>query len=513
MGNRVYVFDTTLRDGEQSPGVTLNVHEKLEIGRQLIKLGVDIIEAGFPVSSPGDFNSCQALARELKGVGICGLSRANSKDIDVAAEAIKDAEAPRIHTGLGVSDFHLKHKLRMTPDEALETGVAAVKHARKYVSDIEYYLEDSGRADPEYVYRVIEAVIKAGATVINIPDTTGYSLPKEYGELIAGIFANVPNVDKAIISVHCHNDLGMATANCLSGVHNGARQVEVTVNGIGERAGNTSLEEVVMALRTRRDSFTCDTHIKTEEIIRSSRLVSHLSGMVVQPNKAIVGSNAFAHSSGIHQDGMLKERSTYEIMDPRSVGLVETKMVLTARSGRHGVRHSFAQLGYTFTKEEFEEVYHKYLEIADRKKQVYEQDLEAIATDQGLSVIKAYELVLINVTSGQPTVPVAAIQLKKADGTLVTETATGIGSVDATYTAINKISGLNIELLEYGLNSVTAGIDAVAEVNVRVRYGKDIFSGHGIHTDIVVASAYAYLSVLNRVCMQTSGLQVKLESP
>jgi 2-isopropylmalate synthase len=366
MPDRVLVFDTTLRDGEQSPGVRLSTAEKREIGQQLVALGVDIIEAGFPASSPGDFEACNVLARELKGVQICGLTRARDKDIDIAAEALKPAENPRIHTGLGVSDNHLQYKLRMTREEALAAGVAAVKRARNYTDNIEYFMEDSGRADPEYVYRVVEAVINAGANTINVPDTTGYTYPEEYRKLISGIIANVPNSDKAIFSCHCHNDLGMATANTLA--------------GIGERAGNTALEEVVVAFRIRQDLFQVDTRIDTTKLLATSRLVSKLTGMIVQRNKAVVGANAYAHSSGIHQDGVLKERTTYEIIDPHLVGADKSEIILTARSGRHGLKHRLMELGFNFTDERFEEIYEEFLRVADTKKEVGDADLRDLVS-------------------------------------------------------------------------------------------------------------------------------------
>lgn len=380
MSNRVLVFDTTLRDGEQSPGVRLAMSEKLEIGRQLVKIGVDIIEAGFPISSPGDFESVHTLSTELKGVTICGLTRAREKDIDAAAEALKPAERPRIHTGLGVSENHLQFKLKMTKDEALETGIKAVKHAKRYTDDIEYFMEDSGRADPEYVFRVVEAVIGAGATTINVPDTTGYTYPEEYRALIHNIIQNVPNSDKAVFSCHCHNDLGMATANTLAGVLGGARQVEVTVNGIGERAGNTSMEEVVMALKIRQDYFKVDTGIDATQLLPVSRMVARLSGMMVQRNKAVVGANAYAHSSGIHQDGVLKERSTYEIIDPKMVGAEKSEIVLTARSGRHGLRYRLAEMGFNFAEERFEKLYEQFLVVADTKKEVGDEDLRELVS-------------------------------------------------------------------------------------------------------------------------------------
>ncbi len=377
---QVLIFDTTLRDGEQSPGVRLNMEQKLEIGHALVNLGVNIIEAGFPISSPGDFESVSTLARELKGVTICGLTRARQKDIEVAAEALKPAERGRIHTGLGVSENHLQHKLRMTKEQALETGVNAVKIARQYTDDIEYFMEDSGRADRDYVCKVVEEVIKAGATTINVPDTTGYASPEEYQDLIAGIISRVPNSDKAVFSCHCHNDLGMATANTLAGVRGGARQVEVTVNGIGERAGNTSLEEVVMALYIRRDIYGLDTSIKTSNLLPLSRLVSRHTGMLVQRNKAVVGANAYAHSSGIHQDGVLKERSTYEIIDPLLVGAEKSEIILTARSGRHGLKHRLSELGFNFHEDRFEVIYSAFLDVADKKAEVDDSDLRDLVT-------------------------------------------------------------------------------------------------------------------------------------
>ncbi len=377
---QVLIFDTTLRDGEQSPGVRLNMDQKLEIGHALVDLGVNVIEAGFPISSPGDFEAVQTLARELRGVQICGLTRAREKDIDVAGEALKPAENPRIHTGLGVSQNHLDNKLRMTQDQALEVGVRAVKHARQYTDNIEYFMEDSGRADRDYVFRVVEAVIAAGATTINVPDTTGYATPWEYRSLFEEIINNVPNSDKAIFSCHCHNDLGMATANTLGGVLGGARQVEVTVNGIGERAGNTSLEEVAVSLKIREDAFGLETSIKLEKLLAISRLVAQHTGMLVQRNKAVVGANAYAHSSGIHQDGVLKERSTYEIIDPKLVGAEKSEIILTARSGRHGLKHRLSELGFSFPEERFERLYAAFLEMADTKTEVGDADLRELVT-------------------------------------------------------------------------------------------------------------------------------------
>lgn len=380
MSGRVYVFDTTLRDGEQSPGVRLSLDQKLEIAILLENLGVDIIEAGFPISSPGDFESVNRLSQELDSVVICGLTRARTKDIEVAAEALAPAKRKRIHTGLGVSENHLKFKLKMTREQALEVGVNAVKVARQFTDDVEYFMEDSGRADKDYLYKVTESVINAGATTINVPDTTGYTSPDEYYSLIKSLIENVSNSDKAIFSCHCHNDLGMATANTLGGVMAGARQVEVTVNGIGERAGNTSLEEVAVALRVRHDKFQVDTGIDTKQLLTASRLVSKLTGMVVQRNKAVVGANAYAHSSGIHQDGVLKERSTYEIIDPQLVGADKSEIILTARSGRHGLKHRLAEMGFSFTDERFEQIYEDFLKLADTRTEVDEGDLKTLVT-------------------------------------------------------------------------------------------------------------------------------------
>jgi 2-isopropylmalate synthase len=499
MATRIFIFDTTLRDGEQSPGASLNVSEKLEIARQLERLGVDVIEAGFPISSPGDFQAVQAISRLVKNATVCGLTRAVPKDIDVAADALKDAVRPRIHTGLGVSDSHLQHKLRMTREQAMERGVTAVKHARKYVEDVEYFLEDSGRADPDYLCQVIEAVIKAGATVINIPDTTGYTMPDEYGARIRLVMERVPNIDKATVSVHCHDDLGMAAANSLAGVLNGARQIECTINGIGERAGNTSLEEVVMAMKVRQDFFGLETGIVTEEIYRTSRMVSTMTGILVQPNKAIVGANAFAHSSGIHQDGVLKERTTYEIIDPRMVGIMESKIILSARSGRHALANRLEQLGYTFEREQLDKIYERFLLVADRKKEVYDEDLEALVADEIRNVDNAYTLISVQVVSGEPAVPTATVRLRDRAGRELVDSNHGTGPVDAIYNAVNRIVGVENDLIEFSVQSVTEGIDAMAEVTIRVRRGNDVYTGRGASSDILVASARAYLNALNKL--------------
>jgi 2-isopropylmalate synthase len=499
MPNRIYIFDTTLRDGEQSPGASMNVGEKLEIARQLERLGVDVIEAGFPISSPGDFQAVEAICRAIKNCTVCGLTRAVPKDIEVAAEALKGAVRPRIHTGLGVSDNHIRYKLGLTREQAMQRGVDAVKHARKFVDDVEYFLEDSGRADPEYLCRVIEAVVDAGATVINIPDTTGYTTPGEYGALIRQVAERVPNIDRATISVHCHDDLGMAVANSLAGVMNGARQVECTINGIGERAGNTSLEEIVMAMKVRKDVFDCETGIVTQELYKTSRMVSTTTGIFVQPNKAIVGANAFAHSSGIHQDGVLKERTTYEIIDPRDVGLLESRIVLTARSGHAALKHRLAELGYEFDEAQIDKVYTRFLDLADRKKQVYDEDLEVIVADETSAVHQSYELLHLQVSCGDKTIPTATVCVRDPEGRELIDSCHGTGPVDAVYRAINRIVNMENDLIEFSIQSVTEGIDALADVTIRIRRGNDIYTGRGANTDVVVASGRAYVHALNKL--------------
>ena len=505
----VTVFDTTLRDGEQSPGAALNVNEKIEIAHALEEMGVDVIEAGFPISSPGDFRAVQRISREIRSCVICGLTRANREDIETAARALEGAARPRIHTGLGVSDIHVRYKLRTTREEALERGVDAVRHAKQFVDDVQYYAEDAGRADPNYLYRVLEAVIAAGATVVNIPDTTGYTSPDEFGALIRSIAENVPNIHRATLSVHCHNDLGMATANTLAGVLNGARQVEVTVNGIGERAGNCSLEEVVMALRTRHDLFGLVCGVDARRIYPISRLVSHLTGIPVQPNKAIVGANAFAHSSGIHQDGVLKERTTYEIINPRDVGVPDSEIVLSARSGRAGLRHRLAELGYVLDEEQFEKVYQRFLGVADKKKTVDTRDLEAIVADEAQMFFEeTYHLEHVQVSCGNTNIPTATVRIRGPEGQVFCDADHGAGPVDAVYRAINRVIGEPNELIEFSIQAVTEGIDAVGSVTIRIQADDPVrengaewrvFSGRGSDTDIVVAAAKAYMFALNRL--------------
>jgi 2-isopropylmalate synthase len=499
MSRIIKIFDTTLRDGEQSPGASMNTAEKMEIARQLVKLGVDVIEAGFPISSPGDFESVRRIGQELgDAVVVCGLSRAIAKDIESAADALKTAKRPRIHTGIGASDNHLKYKFRISREEALSRAEAAVKLARSLVGDVEFYAEDAGRADPEFLYRMIETVIKAGATVVNIPDTTGYTYPEEFGALIRGLREHVPGIENVTISVHCHNDLGMATANALAGVKNGAGQVECTVNGIGERAGNTAMEEVVMALRQRKEYFGADTGINTKEILRTSRLVSSITGIVIQPNKSIVGANAFAHSSGIHQDGVLKERSTYEIIDPVDVGAGGSSIVLTARSGRHALKHRIAELGYEMPDAEFQKVYEAFLAVADKKKEVYDEDIDAIISDKSKHTTEVYILKHVQAESGTGIVPSATVELE-IDGKYVKLSGNGDGPVDAVYRTIAAITQTQSKLEAYLVKGITGGTDALGEVTVKVDEGGKKVAGHGADTDIIVASARAYINALNKL--------------
>ena len=497
----VRIFDTTLRDGEQSPGASMNTAEKLEIARQLVRLGVDVIEAGFPISSPGDFESVRRIGSEVgDAVTVCALSRAVPADIESAADALSTAKRPRIHTGIGVSPSHLRDKLRIDEATALERAVAAVKLARRFVEDVEFYAEDAGRAEPVFLYRMVEAAIGAGATVVNIPDTTGYTYPEEFGALIAGLYGNVKGIENVTVAVHCHNDLGMATSNALAGVKAGARQVECTINGIGERAGNTALEEVVMALRQRSAYFGCDTNVDAHGITRASRLVSKITGILVQPNKAIVGANAFAHSSGIHQDGVLKERSTYEIIDPADVGLGGSSIILSARSGRHALKHRLGELDITLSDAEFDQVYQQFLALADKKKEVFDEDLEALVSDSERSAEEVYHLEQVHVTCGDPGIPTATVELITADGEHVIDASHGDGPVDAVCNAINRIVGVPVEMIEFTVQSVTKGLDALGEVAFRVRSEDGrVFTGRGAHSDIIVASAKAYTNALNRL--------------
>ncbi len=497
--DRLYIFDTTLRDGEQSPGVSLNINEKLQIARQLANLGVDVIEAGFPFASPGDFEAVQAIAREIRGVTIAGLARANFADIDRAWEALRYADQPRIHTFIATSDIHLKHKLRMSREQVLEATAAAVKRARSYTSDVEFSAEDASRSDLEFLCRVVATAIEAGATVINIPDTVGYATPDEFGAFIAGIMQGTPGIEKAILSVHCHDDLGLAVANSLAAVINGARQVEGTINGIGERAGNAALEELIMICHTRRDRLGIDLRINTEEIYRTSKLVSLLTGMPVQFNKAVVGKNAFLHESGIHQDGVLKERTTYEIMNPSMVGITRTNLVLGKHSGRHAFRQRLAELGYSLTEEELNAAFVRFKQLADTKKNIEDEDLEVIVEEQIRKVPATYELEYLHIFSGTTVKPTAVIALV-VEGELVQEAACGNGPVDAVYKAIEKITGKKYMLISYVIDAVTGGTDALANVTLKLANEQQkVFTGRGISTDVIEASARAYINVLNKI--------------
>ncbi len=501
MSRKINIFDTTLRDGEQSPGASMNSDEKLRIAGQLLRLNIDVIEAGFPISSPGDFKSVQSIAKLVGDKAIvCGLTRAVEKDIDCAAEALKCCPRPRIHTGLGVSPSHLKDKLHLTEDEAIERGVAAVKYARKYVDDVEFYAEDAGRSEYEFLARIIQAVIAAGATVVNIPDTTGYSMPDEFGRRIKYLMDHVDGIENACVSVHCHNDLGMATALALQGVANGATQVECTINGLGERAGNTAMEEVVMAIKMHGNELDAHTGIETTELTRASKLVSSITGINVQPNKAIVGANAFAHSSGIHQDGVIKERSTYEIIDPADVGAGGSSIILSARSGRAALHERLLALGYMYEGESLDRIYAEFLNVADKKKEVYDEDLEALVGEHNRTWQALYTLKAVQVSCGSPLIATATITLVKSDGEEITDVAYGTGPVDAVCKAVNKIVCEENDLTEFSVQSVTRGIDALGEVTIRIKDPSgEMFSGRGADGDIVVSSAKAYINALNHM--------------
>jgi 2-isopropylmalate synthase len=497
-GERVLIFDTTLRDGEQSPGASMNPDEKLRIARQLEKMGVDIIEAGFPVASDGDFESVRQIAGEIRGCQIAALARANRADIDRAWEAVAGAAAPRIHTFISSSDIHLKYQLRKTREEVLKEAVAAVAHAHGYTRNVEFSPMDATRSDRGYLCDMVEAVIAAGATTVNIPDTVGYAIPAEFGDLIAMIFAKVKNIQQAVIAVHCHNDLGLATANALAAVKNGARQVECTINGIGERAGNSAMEEVVMALKTRKDFFGFSTGIKTEYIHQTSRLLTQITGITVQPNKAIVGANAFAHESGIHQDGLIKEKTTYEIMTPQSVGILDTHIVLGKHSGRHAIAARLKALGHGMTDEQINRIFVRFKELADVKKEVFDEDLEAIVYEETSRHEEKYRFLYLNVVSGNAAVPTATMQME-VDGQMVQEAGFGVGPVDATFAAIRKITRTNYPLLKYAVTAVTGGTDAQGEATVQLKFNGRSAVGRGAHPDILVASAKAYINALNRL--------------
>ena len=495
--DRVYIFDTTLRDGEQVPGCQLNTIEKIEVAKALEELGVDVIEAGFPVSSPGDFNSVVEISKAVSEPTICGLTRAVKKDIEVAAESLKFAKRARIHTGIGTSYYHIHHKLNSTPDKVLERGVEAVKYAKTFVEDVEFYAEDAGRSENKYLARVIEAVIAAGATVVNIPDTTGYTLPDEYGKKIKYLMENVSNIDKAIISTHCHNDLGMATANTMSGIINGARQVEVTINGIGERAGNTSLEEIAMILKSRKH-LNVESHINTKKIYRTSRLVSTLMRMPVQANKAIVGRNAFAHSSGIHQDGVLKKRENYEIINPKSVGINESSILLSARSGRAALKHRLEKLGYSFTKKELDGIYDEFLTLADSKKEIVDEDLKILAGASSRDVKRNLNLHGLQVICGKGTTPVASVKLEM-HGVCHSATASGNGPVDAAINAVKEIIKTKVRIEEILIQAITRGSDDMGKVHMQVEHKNVVYYGFSASTDIVTASVEAFIDAMSQI--------------
>jgi len=497
--DRVIIFDTTLRDGEQAAGGTLNIQEKLEIARQLEKLNVDVIEAGFPISSHGDFDAVGLIAKEVRTPIICALARAHPNDIDRAWEAVKEAEHPRIHVFLSASDIHLLYQLKKSREEILQTSRDMVARAKKYTDDIEFSPMDASRTEPEYIYQILEAVIDAGATTVNIPDTVGYAIPDEFGSLIEGIFKNVPNINQALVSVHCHNDLGLAVANSLESLKRGARQVECTINGIGERAGNASLEEVVMAIKTRNDFFNLTTNINTTQIYKTSRLVSELTGFSVQPNKAIIGANAFRHESGIHQDGVIKMPITYEIMNPKTVGIPASSLVLGKLSGRHAFKERLAELGYSLSEENFSRTFSAFKELADKKKEITDRDIESFVAQELRAVSGTYHLDRIQVSCGDRGIPTASVKLTTSDGQVLADAALGTGPVDAVCKAIDRLVGVPNVLTEFSVKSVTEGIDAIGEVLIRIEGEGITYTGRGADTDIIVASAKAYMNALNRL--------------
>ncbi|MDH6060874.1 2-isopropylmalate synthase [Chrysosporum bergii ANA360D] len=525
---KIIIFDTTLRDGEQCPGATLNIDEKLAIAKQLSRLGVDVIEAGFAFASPGDFEAVRKIAQIVgteEGPVICSLARAIKADIEAAAEALKPAVHGRIHTFISTSDIHLEYQLRKSRAEVLAIATEMVAYAKSFMTDVEFSPMDAARSDPEFLYQVLEQAIAAGATTINIPDTVGYLTPSEFGAMIKGIKDHVPNIDQAIISVHGHNDLGLAVANFLEAIKNGATQLECTINGIGERAGNASLEELVMALHVRRQYFNpylgrpADseeplTNIDTRQIYKTSRLVSNLTGMLVQPNKAIVGANAFAHESGIHQDGVLKNKLTYEIMDAQLIGLTDNQIVLGKHSGRNAFRTRLVQLGFELSETELNKAFVRFKEVADKKKEISDRDLEAIVNDEIQQAPDLFRVELVQITCGSNARPTATVTIRTPEGEELTDAAIGTGPVDAVYKAINRVVNVPNQLIEFSVQSVTAGIDAIGEVTIRLRHDSRVFSGHAANTDIIVASAQAYINALNRLyaALQTKDKQQELKT-
>ena len=497
---KVIIFDATLRDGEQSAGIGLTTNEKLEIARQLERLGVDVIEAGFAASSPGDLEAVKAISAEIKKPIVASLARCYIPDVDAAWEGVKDAKNPRLHVFISSSDNHIMNLLRKNPEEVLETAVASVEKAKSYCDDVEFSPMDATRTDPEYLFKMLEAVIDAGATTVNIADTVGYAIPSEFAQRIEDIKSNVPNIDKAIISVHCHNDLGLSVANSLAAVKAGVRQVEGCINGLGERAGNASLEEIIMAINTRDDFFNISTDVDTTQIYRTSRLVSDITGFTIQPNKAIVGANAFRHASGIHQDGVIKDTTTYEIIDPKTVGWPSNSLVLGKLSGRAGLKSRLSELGYSIDKDDLNEIFETFKELADRKREVTDQDLESLMSSRRriADIPVIYKLEHVQVSTGDHEVPTATVKVSNSQDEVFTDAATGTGPVDAVYQAINRVVGVDNTLTEYRVDAVTEGIDSLGDVTIRIESHGDTFVGRGSDTDIIVASAKAYMNALNR---------------
>ena len=497
----VRIFDTTLRDGEQSPGATLTLAEKLEIARHLEAMGVDIIEAGFPISSPGDFESVQAIASEITKSVVCGLARSTPKDVERAGEAVKEARHPRIHIFCATSKIHREHKLRKGKEEILRLSVETIKQARQYTENIEFSPEDASRTELEFLEEIVHAAVEAGATTVNLPDTVGYATPKSYGEIFSHLLRKLSILRErgVILSAHCHDDLGMAVANSLAAVENGARQVECTINGIGERAGNAAMEEIVMALRTRHDYYKVDTRIDATKIYAASRMVSALTGLVVQRNKAVVGENAFAHEAGIHQDGMLKYRETYEIMDPSTIGIPKSALVLGKHSGRHAFKDRVSQLGYTVAEEQLEAAFVKFKALADKKKEVFDEDIEALVDEQLELTHGMWELVGLQVTAGSNTIPTATVTLRDSGGETIQDASVGDGPVDAIYSAIQRLTGVKVSLTDYRIRAVTKGKEALGEVNVEFDHSGHKIRGRGLSTDILEASALAYVAAINRL--------------
>ncbi|HEY7153362.1 MAG TPA: 2-isopropylmalate synthase [Gemmataceae bacterium] len=505
--DRLIIFDTTLRDGEQSPGASMNLAEKLQVAHALKDLGVDVIEAGFPIASPGDFEAVQAIAREVQGPTICGLARCNAADIDRAGAALRDNPRRRIHVFLATSAIHREFKLKMAKEEIVRRAVEGVQRAKQFCDDVEFSPEDAARTEVDFLTEVVERAIEAGATTVNIPDTVGYAVPSQYAAAIAHLKKHVRNIDKAVISVHCHDDLGMAVANSLAAILEGARQVECTINGIGERAGNCALEEVVMAVRTRQDYFQVATNINAKKLYPTSRLVSHVTGIQVQRNKAIVGQNAFAHEAGIHQDGMLKERTTYEIMNPEDIGVPRTELVLGKHSGRHALRQRVFDLGYHLNEEQLQKVFDGFKVLADRKKVIYDADVEALAEAQIHSGPVLWTLEAVTCNAGSATIPSAAVCLWHQDGTIVRHASLGDGPVDAVFKAIEHITGIEVQLRDYRIRSVTVGEDAQGEAHIEAEYNGRVINGRAVSTDVMEASALAFLQVINRIALRMAAEQ------